>query len=319
MIALLCAPSVLSLVLGFAVFAAASAPDAPAAQSDPSPRVEHLVIVGVDGLGPEGIRRAETPAMDALRARGAWSFEARGVMPTSSSPNWASMIMGAGPEQHGITSNAWELDAFEIAPTVAGPDGRFPTIFAILRQQRPEARIAVIYDWSGFGRLLNRDDVDLDCDADGPEAATAVAEAAITGDHPPTLLFLHLDDVDHALHGQGFLSEAYLDAVAEADRFLARIVAAIDRAGLTDRTALLVTSDHGGQGTRHGGATMDELLIPWILAGPGIAAGVELSRPINTYDTAATAAALLGLVPPECWIARPVTEAFVSPSTTPER
>ena len=35
------------------------------------------------------------------------SIHARGVIPTVSSPNWASMIMGAGPEQHGITSNDW--------------------------------------------------------------------------------------------------------------------------------------------------------------------------------------------------------------------
>jgi arylsulfatase A-like enzyme len=55
---------------------------------------------------------------------------------------------------------------------------------------------------------------------------------------------------------------------------------------------------------------MGELLIPWILAGPGIPTGRALSRPINTYDTAATAAALLGVAPPECWVARPVTEAF---------
>jgi len=39
---------------------------------------------------------------------GAWTLHARGVMPTVSSPNWASMIMGAGPEQHGVTSIDWQ-------------------------------------------------------------------------------------------------------------------------------------------------------------------------------------------------------------------
>ncbi len=67
--------------------------------------VEHVVVIGVDGLGPVGIEQASTPHMDALIAAGAHSFTARGVMPTSSAPNWASMIMGAGPEQHGIVSN----------------------------------------------------------------------------------------------------------------------------------------------------------------------------------------------------------------------
>ena len=49
----------------------------------------------------------------------------------------ASMIMGAGPEQHGVTSNEWETNKFEIAPTVVGPGGMFPTIFGLLRAQRP--------------------------------------------------------------------------------------------------------------------------------------------------------------------------------------
>jgi hypothetical protein len=58
-------------------------------------------------------------------------------MPTSSSPNWASMIMGAGPEQHGVTSNDWETNKFEIPALEVGPEGMFPTIFGVIRRQRP--------------------------------------------------------------------------------------------------------------------------------------------------------------------------------------
>jgi hypothetical protein len=67
------------------------------------PGVEHVVVIGVDGLNPNGIRVADTPNFDKLIKGGAHTFHARAVMPTSSSPNWASMIMGAGPEQHGVT------------------------------------------------------------------------------------------------------------------------------------------------------------------------------------------------------------------------
>lgn len=56
-------------------------------------------------MSPAGIAQADTPVLDSLMAVGAWTMHARGVMPTSSSPNWASMIMGAGPEWHGITTN----------------------------------------------------------------------------------------------------------------------------------------------------------------------------------------------------------------------
>jgi predicted AlkP superfamily pyrophosphatase or phosphodiesterase len=79
----------------------------PAAQRRPA-RADHLLLVGVDGLGSEGLRVARAPAIRALIDAGAHTLAARGVMPTVSSPNWASMISGAGPEQHGVTSNDWE-------------------------------------------------------------------------------------------------------------------------------------------------------------------------------------------------------------------
>src|ERR1039458_1145265 len=67
----------------------------------------HVIVIGVDGLSIDGIVTAGGPALRELMARGAWSLEARGVMPALSSPNWMSMITAAGPEQHGITSNGY--------------------------------------------------------------------------------------------------------------------------------------------------------------------------------------------------------------------
>ncbi len=72
--------------------------------------VEHVIIIGCDGMSPDGVQKAETPNTRRLMREGAFNLHARGVMPTVSSPNWASMIMGAGPEQHGVTSNEWETN-----------------------------------------------------------------------------------------------------------------------------------------------------------------------------------------------------------------
>jgi predicted AlkP superfamily pyrophosphatase or phosphodiesterase len=276
------------------------------------PGVDHVVIVGVDGLSPDGVRRAATPVLHRLMDEGAWTLHARGVMPTSSSPNWASMIMGAGPEQHGVTSNDWQPDKFEIAPVAVGPGGIFPTIFGVLKEQRPDARLACFHDWDGFGRLLERNAVDPIVDANGPEEAVAGAVALLTRVRPQ-FTFIHLDHVDHAGHKHGRGTPEYYRAVAEADRLIGQVITALEGAAMWDHTALLVTSDHGGIGTRHGGATMAEIEIPWIIHGPRVAAGKEITTPVNTYDTAATVAFLFGLDPPSCWIARPVHEAFARP------
>ena len=274
--------------------------------------VKHVVIIGCDGLSPDGVQKAKTPNMDGLMRRGAYTFRARGVMPTSSSPNWASMLMGAGPEQHGVTSNDWRPNKFAVAPTAVGSGGIFPTVFGVLRAQQPSAVIACFHDWGGFGVLFEREALDTIEDTDGPVNTTERAVAYFKAKQPD-LTFIHLDHIDHAGHKYGHGTPEYYKSVEEADRLIGETLHGLEAAGMLAQTILIITSDHGGVGKGHGGATMAEIEIPWIIAGPGIAPAKELTSFVNIYDTAATVAHIFGLTAPDCWIAKPVLEAFEVP------
>jgi predicted AlkP superfamily pyrophosphatase or phosphodiesterase len=275
------------------------------------PPVKHVLVIGYDGMSPRGLQTAKAPVIGRVREQGAYTWHARGVMPTSSSPNWASMIMGAGPEQHGVTSNDWMPDKFDIEPTVKGPGGIFPTIFGKLRQQEPSAVIAIFHEWEGFARLVeagvcNRVDHPGTRDAD----ETVRRAAAYIPEHQPRLTFIHLDLVDHAGHKFGHGSPEYIAAIEKADRLTGLILDAVEKAGMMPDTLVLLSADHGGLGKKHGGATMAEIEIPWIVRGPGVAPGRELRGPVNTWDTAATLAYVLGVKAPAGWIGKPVMEAF---------
>ena len=276
------------------------------------PGVKHVVIIGCDGMSPDGIQKAETPNMDALMQRGAYTMRARAVMPTSSSPNWASMLMGAGPEQHGVTSNDWRPNKFELTPTAVGSGGIFPTIFSVLRAKQPSAVIACFHDWSGLGVLFEREALDTIEDTDGPVKTTERAVAYFKAKQPD-FTFIHLDHIDHAGHKYGYRTPEYYKSVEEADRLIGETIQGIEAAGMLSQTILIVTSDHGGVGKGHGGATLAEVEIPWIIAGPGVAPAKELTSFVNIYDTAATVAHIFGLTAPDCWIAKPVLEAFGAP------
>jgi hypothetical protein len=260
-------------------------------------------------MSPDGVRTADTPAMDRLMQEGAFTLRARGVLPTSSSPNWASMIAGAGPEQHGITSNDWERETHSLPPVVQGEDILFPTIFSLLHTQRPEAEIGAIYHWTGFGRLFEKETVDYDVSPD-TEEATAQAAAAYIAEKRPTLCFIHFDHVDHAGHTYGHGTDRYYAAVARADSLIGVVLAAIDEAGLRDRSLVIVSADHGGIGTGHGGETREEIEIPFLMRGPGVRAGYAIQAPVTTIDNAPTVAFALGLRTPYAWTGRPVRSAF---------
>ncbi|MFT6731513.1 MAG: putative AlkP superfamily pyrophosphatase or phosphodiesterase, partial [Glaciecola sp.] len=188
-----------------------------------SQQIKHVVVLGFDGLSPDGLEKANTPNFDKLISEGASTMHARAVLPTSSSTNWASMIMGAGPEQHGITSNSWEKNNFVLPPVVQSEDFLFPTIFNLVNTKIKNAEIGAIYHWDGFGRLFEKNAVDYDI---SPKTADETAQLASVylKSKQPSFTFIHFDHVDHAGHEYGHGTAEYYKSVEKADVLLGQVM-----------------------------------------------------------------------------------------------
>lgn len=271
--------------------------------------INHVVVIGFDGLSPDGIKNANTPTFDSLIKNGAYTFHDRAVLPTSSSSNWASMIMGAGPEQHGITSNAWEQDNFILPAVTEKEDHIFPTIFNLIDTQIPNAEIGAIYHWEGFGRLFEKNAVDYDVYAQTEDETVNLAAQYIR-DKKPTFTFIHFDHVDHAGHEFGHGTREYYESVEKADKLLSEVLQSIKQAGINDNTLVIVSADHGGVGKGHGGESLKEIEIPFIISGKPVKKGYEIKYPVYQYDNAVTIAFVFNLKIPYAWIGKPVKMAF---------
>lgn len=276
----------------------------------PPPRAAHVIIVGVDGMSTDGVQKADTPVMHDMMKHGSWTLHARGVLPTTSAPNWASMLNGVGPELHGVTSNDWQAGDFGLPVSVIGSGSFFPSIFQILADQHPDWELGSVYQWEGFGNLYDHRFVRYDILGRDEDETTALATTYIKAKRP-AFLFMHLDLVDDAGHTYGHGSPNYYAAVAKADRLIGQVRRAVTDAGIADDTVILVTADHGGVGKGHGGQSLAELEIPWIISGKGIVPDNRLDFPVNTFDTPATVAWLLGAKVPYAWLGRPVTPAVM--------
>ncbi|NJB71342.1 hypothetical protein GGR42_001804 [Saonia flava] len=271
--------------------------------------IEHVIVIGVDGLSPDGIKTASTPNFDTIINQGAHTFHARAILPSSSSSNWSSMIMGAGPEQHGITSNAWEKDNFVLPAITQSEDFLFPTIFKLVDSQIENAEVGSIYHWGGFGRLFEKSAVDYDINGETEEVTAELASAYIK-EKKPTFTFIHFDHVDHAGHEFGHGTEEYYKSVVKADELLGEVMNAIKDAGMVNNTLVIISADHGGMGKGHGGETLDEIEIPFILWGKSVKKGHKIKYPVYQYDNAATVAFVLGLKTPHAWIGKPAKMGF---------
>jgi len=280
------------LVSGCGHSAAQPTPVAVPPSPSPSPVTPRVVIFSIDGLRPDALIQAGAPAIMALAGRGAYTWQAQTIMPSTTLPSHASMLSGYLPSAHGITWDDYRPQNGAIA---------VPTVFSAARAAG--LRTVLVAGKEKFRQLdapgmIQRFDL---CASDDQEVATrAVGEARAGFD----LMFVHLPQTDLTGHAQGWMSSAYLDAVANADHAVGRVLSA-----LPEGTTVIVTADHGGHDWNHGTTQAADMRIPWVAAGPHIPARA-LTRSIVTTDTAATAAWVLGLSLAGGATGRPVLEAF---------
>lgn len=270
-------------------------------------KAKHIVLIGVDGMGAYAWEKARIPVMRSLMQNGSWSLQARSVLPSSSAANWASMLMGAGPELHGFTT--WGSKKPDMPSRVLDQYGFFPSIFSRLRETNPAAEIGVIYEWDGIGYLFPKTVVNKDMNVDSDSALTIEVKNYIES-KKPHLLFVHLHDVDSVGHQDGHNTKTYYEALERTDTNIGKILESLKKAGIYDETIVLITADHGGVNKGHGDKSMLEMEIPWIISGPGIKKNNPITASIMTFDTAATILALLQIEAPQVWIGRPVEAAF---------
>ncbi len=268
-----------------------------------------IIIIGVDGMGAQGFLNAGVPNLKKLAKEGALTLKARNVMPTVSKPCWGSILMGAGPEQHGVTSNAWLVTEHTLEPMARDEDGYFPSVFSVIRKNLPGAEIGIFFDWPELADIFNNKYLNRLAVTKNAEE-TFVLSIPYILEKKPRLVFLYIGHPDEVGHDKGYASPEFYRSLDEVDAKIGELIAALKAAGVYDQVHLLIVADHGGVEKGHGGETMLEVEVPWIIRGPGVVRGTTISQPVNIYDTASTVLYLFRLAQPSAWTGRPVLGAF---------
>jgi predicted AlkP superfamily pyrophosphatase or phosphodiesterase len=262
----------------------------PAPTPTPSPKV---AILSVDGLRGDAPTQTPTPNIYALTRRGAYTWKAQTVFPSMTLPAHTSMLSGFLPTDHHILWDVYD-------PTK--PNCTVPTIFGIAHAAG--LRTVLVAGKEKFRHLEVNGTIDefLLIGGDVEIANQAIVQSQAGFD----LMFVHFPDVDIVGHARGWMSGDYLHQLEVADGAIGRLLSA-----LPPETTIILTADHGGRGTIHGSEKPEDMTIPWVVAGPRIPGrGRELTKPVRTVDTAATALFVLGLSPAKSATGVVVSEAF---------
>lgn len=260
---------------------------------------KHVILIGSDGFGAYAFnKKSKLPHLRKLMSEGSYSLKARAVLPSSSAVNWASMIMGSGPELHGYTE--WGSKTPELPSRFIGTDSIYPSIFSLIDTQIPTAKKGVAYTWEGIGYLFEKSLVDFNYNGKS-DAETLEKVLSFITTEKPVFTFIHFDEPDITGHDIGHDTSEYYTAIEKVDSLVGIIIASLKHENMLEDSVIIFSSDHGGLEKGHGGKTLLEVEIPWIIYGPNIPANGKLDKSIVTYDTAATIAHILNLEIPDFW------------------
>lgn len=286
------------LLVGVAACAGNFAPGEPR----PGALARHVVVISIDGLRPDAIEASGARNLQRMMEEGAYSLAARTIEPSRTLPSHTSMITGVRPEVHGITWNDEQV--------AAQGRVRVATIFDMA--DSANLHTAAFFAKAKFRHLIRPGAPDQ---VEAPSGTEVILAPRMTQDvlhylryNRPDILFVHITDPDIAGHSAGWMTLPYRWAVRRADAAVEQIRRAAVRTFGGD-VVVIVTADHGGHGRDHGTQRDEDVLIPWIVWGPGVDSG-RIAQRIDTFDTAATVLWLLGVPVPARWEGRPVAAAF---------
>jgi len=237
------------------------------------------ILVSIDGLRADAVTAETTPNLVRIGQVGT-HVTARTVMPCCTLPCHTSMFRGVHSTRHGITTNTWQ-------PMVRP----IPSLIDTL--DRLGHRCGAFFNWGELRDLYAPGSATHSVfvrDAHRPEGDDRVYAAFKDAADDLDFAFVYFGHTDEAGHAAGWMSEPYLAAATNADRWVGEIIE-------THRDALVVImSDHGGHDQTHGTELKEDMEIPLI-----VNRKVDLPESPMIYHIPSLFARELGFAPEREW------------------
>ena len=290
-----------------------------AAAEPPNVLLVTLDTVRADRMGFLGSKRGLTPALDRLAGRAA-VFERAFAQAPLTTVSHATVLSGTYPQLHKVNDFGVPLPAgLPYLPDRLRQAGWHTAAF--LGSLVLDARSGLapgfdrgfeVYDAGFRVRRARGDDRYETLERRGGEVVDRALAWLERPSEGPFFLWVHLYDAHDPYdppppYKTRFARAPYDGEVAYVDAQVGRLVSALERRGLLDRTLVAVFGDHGESLGEHGEKTHGVFLydatihVPLLLKLPsGRAAGRRVAARVSLVDLAPTVLETLGLpVPPE--------------------
>ena len=235
-------------------------PTSPEITTDPVVEEEfhykHVVIVGIDGMGAYH-KNANTPNLDSIFADYALTDVAQTYRPVASGPCWLSMFTGVDPTVMRVPNNPADGQT-AVNQRYKDALAKYPTLFSMFHDKYPDGAVASISRWVLLQSFFKESEDALYI-AGTPKKWTtqeeldnALAYIETIDTSKNNFVYFYFAEPDSTGHVKEWGSPEFNEKLSECDAALGEIFKACEKKGMLDDTLFIVTTDHGGEGTKHG-------------------------------------------------------------------
>lgn len=246
-----------------------------------------VLLISVDGMRPDALNNI--PEVVELKKRAAYNLNTKTVYPSVTLPCHMSLFHSVTPQRHGTTTNVY-------APQVRPVEGIGEQLkkynlkcafFYNWEELRDLTRPgSLVYSYYCSGRFIGREAMNDN---------TAAAAREYLKNNDVDFTFLYFGYPDWAGHKYGWMSQEYMDAVANSWKNIDTVISV-----LSDDYTVIITADHGGHDKTHGTDMPEDMTIPLFILGKDFSPQASLDG-ANIIDVAPTVTKLLGVEPCEDW------------------
>ncbi|MCX8165431.1 MAG: alkaline phosphatase family protein [Acidilobaceae archaeon] len=271
------------------------------------PLAKHVIIVLLDGLSQSALlyHMQNNETVRSFVSKTALYLDGKTVLPSFSYPTRGTILSGAPPEVHEVSSNFFSRKI------------EVDNLFKIAKER---GYVTASVGDSGihkvFGHLL---DESYPMDRGGSQAAVALQEALElverrTARGERLFLWIGLTDVDTMGHKAGPFTEEYNATLVNVIALLSTFVEALQERGVLKDTLLVVLNDHGfKKGAHHGGPEEEVTAFYMMIISPLAKPGTY--RPsFDQKDVAPTISMIMGWPLPANSLGKPITEGLSLPA-----
>lgn len=233
-----------------------------------------VLFIGIDGVRSDALQQANTPNIDTLMAHGLYTFDSWHCGATSSGASWSTMLTGVWEAKHQVTNNSYTNPNY----------ANYPYFPKRAKECLPNLKAVQIITWDPMNDPTNSNNTagyvfnsgfnqSIDAGTHGQGAVTAAAKIQLN-DPNLDILFIHYDETDAAGHSSGFnpANAQYMNAIQTVDQEIGEVLEKLYQRPTyaQEDWLILLTTDHGGIGTTHGGQSNTERHIWWVASGPSV-------------------------------------------------